>query len=167
MARWKLTAAHYLNVPGTEWEQKETSRETGRQVRKVYPVPLWLHPEDPACQNRDGEVIVAYEGSDRKGDFVFLGDPTPDMEPLDDEAEALSEARRPFWLIKPDSGVGYGDQLVAAFEKQIQGLIMAGTPAAVSASSVSREEFDKLQQQMALLMARNAELEAEKPARRA
>lgn len=170
MARWKLTAAHYLNVPGTEWEQKETSRETGRQVRKVYPVPLHLDPDDRASQNRDGEVIVAHEGSDKKGDFVFLGDPTPDMEPLDEEAEALSEARRPFWLIKPDSGIGYGDQLVAAFEKQIQGLIAVGTaiPAApLSANSVSRAEFDKLQEQMAALIARNAELEAEKPARRA
>src|SRR5882672_3560161 len=109
MARWRLTAAHYLNVPGTEWEQKETSRETGRQIRKIYPVPLHLDPDDPTAQNRDGEVIVAHEGSEKKGDYIFTGPPTPDMEPLDDEAESLTKAERPRWLIKPDSGVGYGD----------------------------------------------------------
>src|SRR5205823_6644923 len=55
--RWRLVNAHYLNVEtlpdGTrvEWEHKETARETGRTVRKLYPVPMYLDPKEPADCN--------------------------------------------------------------------------------------------------------------------
>jgi len=106
MARWKLMAPHYLDVPGTVWEQIETDRETGRQRRKAYPVPLHLDPNNPADWNYkpggaghlalggnavfEGEIIVAYEHMKHESrDIIFRGDPTPDMKPLDDEAEKI------------------------------------------------------------------------------
>lgn len=98
MARWRLKTPHYLMVPGTKWEYSENSRTNGRPQRKTFDVPLYLHPEDPGDWNwkydRDsGDIIVCYEGKgDPSGkDLVFTGKPTPDMEPLDDEAKAISK----------------------------------------------------------------------------
>ena len=66
MARWRLTAKHYLTVPGIEWEQKETNRDTGRQMTKKYPVPLFLDPDDPADQNyrEAGEISSCLSDSE-------------------------------------------------------------------------------------------------------
>src|SRR6266705_2613092 len=98
MARWRLLTGHYLNVEGTEWEYKETDRNTGKQARKVFAVPLFMDPNDPSDHNYPGEIIVA-NIADRAfaRDIIFLGDPTPDMEPLDAEAEAISESLAPKW----------------------------------------------------------------------
>lgn len=112
MARWKLQVAHYLRVPGTAWEQVETDRETGRQRRKAYPVPMLLDPKDPQCWSHrpgqghvtkggsswdEGQIIVAYEGKTNDSrDIIFEGDPTPDMDPLDDEAREIS-SRYHWW----------------------------------------------------------------------
>lgn len=99
MARWKLIEAHYLNVPGTTWEAKEVDRSTGRQVKKVFNVPLYLDPKDEADWNyrreqdpdlQDGGIIVCLAGKGRPRDIVFEGDPTPCMIPLDDEATKIS-----------------------------------------------------------------------------
>lgn len=102
MARWKLTEAHYLNVPGTQWEHKETDRSTGKQARKVFDVPLYLDPEQPAdCNYFDdgvGEIIVCYEGKGQPRDIVFEGPPTKAMTPLDAEAEAITAPWREKWL---------------------------------------------------------------------
>src|SRR6516164_5357111 len=99
MARWKLLASHYLNVPGTEWEQRETPRETGKEVRKRYFIPRLLNIEDPGDwtekyrndlgQVFGGDIIVCFAGRGQPKDIVFEGLPTPDMEPLDEEAEAI------------------------------------------------------------------------------
>lgn len=114
MARWKLQVAHYLKVPGTTWEQVETDRETGRQRRKAYPVPCLLDPKDPSCWTHkpgqghvlkggnsweEGSIVVAYEGkTDDSRDIIFEGDPTPDMQPLDDEAREIN--KRYHWCDK-------------------------------------------------------------------
>lgn len=164
MARWRLTAAHYLSVPGIEWEYRETDRGTGKQARMVLPVPLLLDPKDPTVCNRDGDCIVV-RGEAGRGEFQFLGEPTPDMEPLDDEAKAISAAQEPLWLHPIDTLPSNGDysaSLIASFEKQMTRLIKQGQAEPiqpVSAKSVSTEEFAKLQEQVAALMARNAELE--------
>lgn len=106
MARWRLTEAHYLQVKDCFWEQVETDRETGRQRRKQYPVPLHLDPKNPAdCNYRPntgnvlmggnseevGSIVVCWEGKGERRDLVFIGDPTSGMEPLDDEAKEVSE----------------------------------------------------------------------------
>lgn len=94
MARWKLTEKHYLNVPGTRWEFQTVDRTTGRPQRKVFTVPLYLDPENPDdCNYKDGYdnwIIVAYEASAEGRDIIFVGDPTPGMLPIDDEAKAIS-----------------------------------------------------------------------------
>lgn len=98
MARWRLTAAHYLKVPGTEWEQKETDQQTGKQGRKVYPVPLYLDPNNAADCNYPGEIIVSNKHSAaHPKDIVFSGPPTPDMEPIDDEAIKITEPLKRKW----------------------------------------------------------------------
>ena len=96
MARWKLTAKHYIHVQRngepTQWEWKETSRDTGRVNRKLYTVPMYLDPDSPSDQNYPGEIIVARQKGSQSKDLIVADDfiPTHDMEPLDDEAEALS-----------------------------------------------------------------------------
>ncbi len=98
MARWRLINAHYLNVPGTEWEYKEVDRTTGKQGRKVYPVPMLMNPNDTADCNYPGEIIVTNaESREYPRDILFLGDPTPEMEPLDTEAQAISDSLQDRW----------------------------------------------------------------------
>lgn len=164
MAKWRLRSAHYLSVPGTEWEYKETTRE-GRQHKMVLPVPMYLDPKDPSVCNRDGDCIVTH-GSARNhsGEYQFVGSPTPEMEPLDDEAEAISASYRSQWAHPIDSlpsNVDYSASLIASFERQMTALIQnkQAEPVSISEASVSKEDFLKLQEQVAVLMARNAELE--------
>lgn len=100
MARWKLSSTHYLNVPGVEWEHSETDLFSGRLNRKRYPVPMYLDPKDPIDCNgrRRDELIVCHEGKGERLDIIFVGDPTPDMVPLDDEAEEISHSLAGRWV---------------------------------------------------------------------
>lgn len=122
MARWRLTGKHYLNVPDNDWEYKETSRDTGRQATKRFPVPRHLDPDYPGDHTPpgSGEIIVCYEGKGQPADQVFYGDPTPEMEPLDDEAEALTKARRPHWQHPIDSLPAQGGTPLAMPAPQAQ-----------------------------------------------
>jgi hypothetical protein len=113
MARWLLREPHYLNVPGTVWEQQETDRESGKQKRRAYPVPMHLNPNDPADWNykptgtmhiiqggsafTEGAIIVCHKGKGEARDIVFVGDPTPGMEPIDDEAKEISAGFASLW----------------------------------------------------------------------
>ena len=110
--RWRLVNAHYLRVPelpdGTkvEWEHKETSRESGRSVRKLFPGPILLNPNDGADCNYPGELIVAHaiDGAHNlRQDYIFEGEPTPEMEPLNDAAQAISDSLRTKWEHPIDS----------------------------------------------------------------
>lgn len=167
MARWKLTAKHYLNVPGTFWRHEETSRDTGERVEQMYPVPKHLDPDDPRQQNRQGEVIVCYEGKGERGDIIFIGKPTPDMEPLDDEAEAISAVERPKWQHPIETLPMNGDFSQSLFTMLQQKLDAAATAQPVLpnvSQGVDPAAFALMQEQLAALMARNAELEeAAKP----
>lgn len=99
MARWRLTGKHYIHIEGTEWEYKETDQATGQQGRKVFAVPRHLDPDNPRDCNYPGECIVATKASAQyPRDHIFSGPPTPDMEPLDEEAEAITEATRDSWV---------------------------------------------------------------------
>lgn len=104
--RWRLMSAHYLNVPelpdGTkvEWEHKETNMANGRSVRKLFSVPILLNPADAADCNYPGELIVTsfVEGARiQSRDYIFIGDPTPEMEPMNEEAQAITDQFRSKW----------------------------------------------------------------------
>ena len=109
MARWRLIEPHYLDSPDSFWEQSETDRETGKQKRKRYPVPMHLDPKDPSDWNyksdqkhisqggnaySDGEIIICRPGKGEPRDIVFTSALTPGMEPLDDEARVESAAAK-------------------------------------------------------------------------
>lgn len=118
MARWRLMTSHYLNTtkPG-RWRYSEVSN--GESIEREYVVPRLLDIGDPRCwTNRStvgspqsaggtmadpgGEIIVCLPGKGLPGDVEFLGDPTPDMLPQDEEAEAISAGFKEHWAYKPD-----------------------------------------------------------------
>lgn len=150
MARWELMQPHYLVVPGTKWQHEETSRETGETARTDHPVPKYLDAGKIVCQ-----------GHGQRGDITFEGQPTPDMNPLDDEAEAISAKFKDQWIhpiesLSANDG-NFGASLIAMFEKQMAQVAKQG---AVAAPGVSQEAFDKLMAQVEALAAQNAELQA-------
>lgn len=90
MARFLLKDKHYLNVPGTQWEQTEFNQATKKQARHLYNVHLFLDPEDSSMWNYQEQIIVSTKADPAyPRDIVFVGSPTPDMEPLDEEANIL------------------------------------------------------------------------------
>ena len=140
MARWKLMGPHYLNVEGTEWEYKETDRKTGREIRKKLPVPMFLDPRDPSeCNyqwgnrdNQEGEIIVCWKGRGEDRDIVFHGNPTPDMVPLDAEAEEISASFTELWRYKPEVDPGtYSQSLVDRFQIEMAAVKSETKPAQV------------------------------------
>lgn len=126
MARWKLATAHYLNmIDASEWEYSETDRTTGRPRKRVFKVPTLLDPQDPTLWNsragEEGEIIVCDHGTHESRDYEFVGDPTADMIPLDDEAKAISAKFEAKWN-RPAEGLGadsYGESLIIGFQKQL------------------------------------------------
>lgn len=150
MARWKVTAKHYLYAEQwgqpTEWERQETNQATGRLFRKAYKVPLFIDPDDPFCQNKleGGLCIVARQESARPGDIVFFGPPTPDMEPMDDEARAETNAEKHKWVnpidsLAPEIGQEFGQQLLAALQSKVN-----EAQAPVSLKNVPNSDIEEL-----------------------
>ena len=174
MARWKLMTSHYLNIPGTDWVYEETDRNTGKRGRKVFPVPTLMDPADPTIQNRMGDVVVTDSDTPERGEHQFLGEPTPDMEPMDDDAEKISVSLAHKWKHPIETLPGQGDysqSLISAFQRQIDEIIALKPPTPanpIPVAGVDPAAFAELQEQVAALMAKNAELQAaaEKPARR-
>ena len=163
MARWRLMNPHYLNVPGTEWEYTEVSRATGKQARVRYPVGLFLDPNDPNDHNHPGEVIVAHDKTGHRNDIVFIGPPTPDMEPIDDEAEKITSEWRPKWVrpMSEDALPGYGDysqSLLKNFEQELNNAI--NRVDGKKNISISSSEFELLKKQVADLARQNEQLKA-------
>lgn len=159
--RWRLTEPHYLNVfqlpDGTriEWEHKETARETGRMVRKLFKVPCLLDPRDGADFNYPGEIIVAHAvdgASNLRNDIIFEGDPTPNgMEPLNEAAQVISDAVRakaidPIKAI-PING-NMSDAETAFMERMMQA--MSGVAAAAN-QTVPKQQYDELLARVAAL----------------
>lgn len=163
MARWKLTEKHYLNVDGIEWEQTEQHIETGEQVRHRHHVPLYLDPDDAGILRRWGQggaLIVSNGGDHQPRDIIFSGPPTPAMEPLDDEAEEQTAQARPGWQhpIETLPGQGFNDNLLQQLSKTLADALNRAPVAPVS--GVDPAEFARLQEQVAALMERNAQLES-------
>jgi len=106
--RWKLAVAHYLHtVAKNQWEYIEMDRKTGRPKRHLFTVPRYLNPLEESDQNSvsaltgEGEIIVCREGLGEPADIEFVGTPTPDMIPLDDEARAESAKFESAWSYHP------------------------------------------------------------------
>lgn len=124
MARWRLTGPHYLNVPGTEWEYSEITRD-GKQSRKRFAVPTYLDPASPPTMRdpngRNDEIIVCHVGKGQPNDVEFEGDPSPDMIPLDDEAKAISQRlAESSWKVQPELlQDSFGAHLERNLEKQL------------------------------------------------
>lgn len=120
--------SHYLNcVEPVKWEYKETDRSTGREKRKQLTVPRFIDINDPGDwtnrwgnrDNAEGEVIVCQPGKGEPSDIAFLGDPTPDMVPVDDEAKAISASFADRWRYKPDGAdISYSQSMVDQFNEQ-------------------------------------------------
>jgi len=159
-ARWRLTNPHYLNVEtlpdGTdvEWESKETSRENGRTIRKTFKVPMLLTPSEPGDCNYPGEIIVANAHSTAyPQDYVFFGAPTPEMEPLNDAAQAISDSMRAKWdnpIESLPANGGMNTQEQAFFESMMKAF---ATQANIPNTSVPKEEYDALKERLAKLEA--------------
>jgi hypothetical protein len=137
LARWKLMTSHYINtVEQFEWEYSEVDRATGRQKRVKVPVPRFLDIRDPGdwtnrwpagtnmstshLNNEEGEIIVCLEGKGELRDIAFIGDPTPDMYPIDDEAKAISASFEGHWRYKPEGAeINYSQSMVDQFKSEM------------------------------------------------
>lgn len=131
--RWRLMSAHYLKVEelpdGTriEWEHKETNRTNGRTIRRLYSVPMLLEPKDPADHNYPGEIIVAHRvdgASNVSQDIIFHGEPTQEMEPLNEAAQAISDSLRQKW-IDPVNSLPIKGDMTADEERFMQSMMKA------------------------------------------
>jgi hypothetical protein len=130
MARWKLISEHYLMVPGTEWQYSENDRKTNRPITKKFPVPLHLDPKAETDWNvvyrandgkvYNGDIVVCLPGKGEPGDIEFTSHVTPDMEPIDDEAKAISEKLAHKWErpAEAEAGEPYARSLLAHLESK-------------------------------------------------
>lgn len=167
MARWRLISSHYLNVPGNVWEQKELDQLTGKQGRKTYEVPLHLDVLNPTDYNYpDGIYVTNKADKAFPRDILFIGAATAEMEPLDAEAEKISAEVAKKWKHPIESlpaGTSPTDALLQRLTEQLDAA-MRGRPIAVadpvSTKGVDNDRLKALEDQVAALMARNAELEA-------
>ena len=165
MARWKLTEPHYLNVPGTEWEQVLNDRITQRPIRHKYPVPMHLDPRIESDWNyrdplnpMDGEIHVAWaNGRQGAKDIIFIGDPTPGMFPLDEEAREISAK------FKWTPTVAVTDQAWEASNQSVilNTLIKQLAEATVAGQSPAPAGFEKFMEAMATMMNQQTQLLAQ------
>lgn len=180
MARWRLAAPHYLNTGDTKWEYSEVDRTTGRPKRVQFDVPRLLNPEDPGDWNfvyskdgfgkaDSGEIIVA-QGDHEPRDIIFIGDPTPDMVPLDDEAKAISAKHAHKWKHPIESLSGsYADEMLKDLTEEMQQVREKSASAQVEGMTellTAMAQMMKQNQEMMTLIAARAEPEP-KAARRA
>lgn len=149
MARWRLLNAHYIRVPGTQWEYKEQDLQSGEQNILKADVPRLLDPNNPKdCRSPEG-CVVAHAGKGLGRDWIFEGPPTMDMAPLDEEAQAITDQWEPRWKHPIDS------------------LPTTGSQSYLPEPPRRDPEIDTLKAQVAELMSKLSEKEAPKVARRA
>lgn len=166
MARWKLMVNHYLNVEGTKWEYQETDRVTGRPKRTQFPVPRYLDILDPADWTNKlgdtGEIIVSDgKGADPK-DIIFTGEPTPDMEPVDDDARRISAGFADQWRRGADemiSGKNYADMIMDKLHDKMDDL----TKVSQAPPKVQIEGLEEVMKMMAQTMQALAASQTRRP----
>lgn len=171
-ARWALRDKHYLNIMTPEgghdgeWEYKEQARGTQKTVRLRFNVPTLLDPTDPSSHNDkvEGRIIVTNK-FDRAhpNDLIFVGKPTRDMEPLNDEAQALSDAEAPNWKHPIETLPGdMGSSLLRLFETQLaEATRKSGSVPTVTPVGATTAELDALRDQINKVLEANAQLQAQ------
>jgi len=140
MARWLLVQSHYLRSPDVFWEQTEVDRISGRQKKRKYPVPIHLDPHCAADWNNkpgsssaniarggnsfdEGFITVCHQGHGEPHDYVFIGDPTPDMEPIDDEAKAISATFQwhdPTRFFELGDGMTFAERMILTMQDEMK-----------------------------------------------
>ncbi len=118
---------------------------------------MFLEPKDPADHNYPGEIIVAHavDGCHNlRQDYVFTGPPTQEMEPLNEEAEAITESCRHGWIHPVDTMPANGGMTTAesAFmQKMMEVFEKIASPHA--APKVDSNEVSDLKERLARLEA--------------
>lgn len=170
MARWLVLEPCYLSAPEVFHEYTETDRDTGRKKTVRFPVPLYIDPKDPGMCNRDGDCIVAHEGSQQRFDILFTGEPIPAMEPLDDEAREISEKLRHKWTHPIETLPANGGATQEQFLKELAAIV--GTMQPASIAGPAPDEVAALKKQLAeqaeaiQALREQAKASGEAPARR-
>jgi len=159
MARFLLKEKHYINIVGNEWEREETNQATGKKLRQRFAVPQYLDPDDSKDHNSPEGIIVSTK-EDRRypRDLIFTGLPTPDMMPLDDEAEAMLEEYKATYKGEHpiDSlPVSLAESIAKALEMQIES--MGGREKAIIPNT-SLARVEELEKSNAELKAQLAEI---------
>jgi hypothetical protein len=153
MARWKLTEAHYLKVPGTRWEYSEVDRISGKLKRAQFDVPLYLDPKEPSDWTvrhsaEIGDIIVTDGKNAQPKDIIFEGSPTPGMLPLDPEAQEISSKFS--WNIT--MGLDDISQSESNTNQILNGLLDKLVEASAKASDVAQTvKIEGLEQMMAAM----------------
>jgi hypothetical protein len=103
-----------------------------------------LHPDDSKSWTKtwgpsndlEGEIIVCIPGRGEHSDIEFIGDPTPEMIPVDDEAKAISARFEKHWGYKPDAEPGmYTQSLITDLQNKI--IDKQSAPATVEIAGLS------------------------------
>lgn len=178
MARFRLSAKHYLNVtvPGRKiiWRYEEVSRD-GIANQSEFPVPLYLDPEDQRWHNdKEHGIVVATEASsEHPRDYILAGEPTVDMEPLDDEAQELRESLMPKWTnpieSMPAQGLSPAEQ--AFMETMMKAMAGFAPPSNVDVTALQKrmEDLEAMNAKLVALLEGKSQssVEAKPSARRA
>lgn len=169
MARWKLVEPHYIHAERdglrAEWEYKEVSRQTGRESRKKFPVPMFLDPRvDTDWTHRNGQmdgIIVVCDGEGAEpNDIILIKDDkgnlpiTPGMLPLDDAAKAISAKYNERVIpIDGEDNQTYSERLL---DKWIGQLTVAQSAAQAAPTEV--KGLDKVLESMTAMMEQNQQI---------
>lgn len=165
MARWRLITTHHLAVEGNEWEYKETDRINGKEIRKRVKVPLLLDINDNTLWNDNilrnprgeilgGDIVVALKGTEHKeNDYIFTGEPTPDMMPLDSEAEAITKKLEPKWKASPNDDLPYAQGKELNITEEQQKLMEASRTVKVEGMGEMLQAMQEMMKQNAALIA--------------
>lgn len=158
MARWRLMTPHYLNIidpdsgEATEWVYAETDRTTGKARRKVYHVPQLLDPKDPTQLNFGDDIVVCQEGKGQPKDIIFFGEPTPDMEPMDEEAEAISAGLQHKWT-HPIDTLPVNGGMNEQEQRFMEQMMKAFGGATQQNTSVTQAQYDELKRELEAMKA--------------
>ena len=71
--------------------------QLARPIARCIQLGFSSTPKTPAIATATANVSSGHEGKGNPSDYVFEGDPYPDMDPLDEEAEVISESLQEKW----------------------------------------------------------------------